>query len=850
MADKELRINLTGDSKDLDRALTDAQKKLVAFSGKMKDIGQTLSISLTAPLVLAGTAAINFAKDFNESLNKVDVAFKSSAGEVQAFAKTTLRSFGIAEGSALDMAANFGDMATSMGLNTKQAADMSKTLVGLAGDLASFKNISIDVANTALTGIFTGETESLKRLGIVMTEANVEMWALQNGTKKTFSEMSQAEKTLTRFQYVMAMTANAQGDFERTGGGVANQMRILGESLKQIGNEFGQVMLPTVNKIVKAMNAFITSLSATSDSTKTLIVILGSLAAGIGPVLFAIGLVSKNIVEGFAVATNAVKSLYALILANPFTALITVVAALTAGFIAYTGILKEQKTAAQEMVSVNQKATESIAKEKNELERLVGIARNERVSKEERLKAIKAINNTSPEYLKNITLESINTDAAKKSIDQYNASLLKKATTQAAMARIEQLQGENLDLQTGKVNANMNAQQLLNYALYKATGNVKYLVKAGAEYTLQLDKQIAKNKELIDTIAKTAGIDLNKVDPIESTKSPTTLYDPKAAEKAAKAAKKEAERIQAERTKAGEDARAEYEKYLGDINRENVKASDEIATMYLSQKDREYMILEEGFAEQIALRQRFGQSTIAITDKYRVEKRALDEKWNQIELQQITDQGDEAELLLQAQEEQRLKNLEIYKQRIADSFGQLRDATASIFTDIGNSILNAFGPATSILEKVALSIARVMIQMGAMAIAEKLFGAQAIKAKQAQATADSIKIGTAAAVAAGPAGLALLAPFIASAVAMTTGAFAAVPKFASGGIVSGPTMGLMGEYPGAKSNPEVIAPLNKLQSMIDTGNGGNMNLTGEFVVRGSDLVLALQRAERQKSRIG
>lgn len=850
MAERELRININGDSKGLDNALSDAQKKLVAFSSKMKDIGQTLSLTVTAPLVLAGRAAINFAKDFNESLNKVDVAFKSSAGEVQAFAKTTLRSFGIAEGSALDMAANFGDMATSMGLSTKQAADMSKQLVGLAGDLASFKNISIDVANTALTGIFTGETESLKRLGIVMTEQNVEMWAFQNGIKKAFNEMSQAEKTMTRFQYIMAMTTNAQGDFERTGGGVANQMRILGESLKQIGNEFGQVMLPTVNKIVKAMNSFITSLSATSDGTKTLIVVLASLAAGIGPVLFGIGLLSKNIVEGFAVASSAVKSLYALILANPFTALITVVAALTAGFVAYTGILNKQKTAAQEMVAVNQKATESIAKEKNELERLVGIARNERVSKDERLKAIKAINNVSPEYLKNITLDSINTDKAKKAIDQYNASLLKKATTQAAMARIEQLTGENLDLQTGKVNANMNAHQLLNYALYKATGNVKYLAKAGAEYTLQLDKQIAKNKELIAQIAKTAGIDLNKVSPTETTKAPTTPYDPKAEKEAEKARLKEAKRKQDEITKAGEDARAAYEKNLADIAKVNQEAADYSASLFLTQKDKEYEALNSSFDEQINLRRKFGQSTIDVEDAYRLQKKALDDKWNAIDLQNITDAGAEQEAQLQFQEETRLKNLEYYKEQIANSYAQLRDTTASIFTDIGNSILNAFGPATTILEQVAMSIARVMVQMGAMAIADKLFGAKSIKTKQAQATADSIKVGTAAAVAAGPAGLALLAPFIASAVAMTTGAFAAVPKFAAGGIVSGPTMGLMGEYPGAKSNPEVIAPLSKLQGMIDNGSGGNMNLTGEFVVRGQDLVLALQRAERQKNRIG
>lgn len=851
MAEKELRININGDSKGLQAALSKAEVDLQKFGRNMKDIGQTLSLSVTAPLVLAGTAAINFAKDFNESLNKVDVAFKESAGEVQAFAKTTLRAFGIAEGSALDMAANFGDMATSMGLGTKEAATMSKQLVGLAGDLASFKNISIDVANTALTGIFTGETESLKRLGIVMTEQNVEMWAFQNGIKKTFNEMSQAEKTLTRFQFVMAMTANAQGDFERTGGGVANQMRILGESLKQLGNEFGQVMLPTVNKIVKAMNGFINSLSTTSDSTKTLIVVLASLAAAIGPVLFAIGLLSTNIVSGFNTAVTAIKGLWAVMLANPVTAVIAIIGTLTAAFVAYSGILNKTKTAQQELTGINQKAIESIAKEKNELERLVGIARNERVAKEERLKAIKAINNVSPEYLKNITLDTINTDKAKNAIDKYNQSLLQKAKTQAAMSRIEQLAGENLDLQTGKTNANMNAQQLLNYAMYKATGNVKYLVKAGAEYTAQLDKQIAKNKELIDSIAKAAGIDLNKVTPVATSTSKgggDGLPTKKGKKKTA--AEIEAERIQKERTKAGEQARDEYEKIMADIAKVDQNASDQLIDQYLTQKQKEFEALESSFYDQLNLRVKHGQDTFAIEAKHRADLNAFNKKWDQIELERITEQGAEEEAAYQSNEETRLKNLQYFQQQIAESYATLRDATASIFTDIGNSILNAFGPATTILEKVGMAIGRVLIQMGAMAIAEKLFGAQAIKSKQAQATADSIKVGTAAAVAAGPAGLALLAPFIASAVAMTTGAFAAVPRFAAGGIVSGPTMGLMGEYPGAKSNPEVIAPLNKLQSMIDTGSGGNMNLTGEFVVRGQDLVLALQRAERQKSRIG
>ena len=175
MAEQNLKINITGDSSKLKNALSSASSKLSSFGSKMQGVGKSLTTRLTLPLAVAGGAAVKFASDFQESMNKVDVAFGKSKKEVKDFAKTTLKQFGIAEGSALDMAALFGDMATSMGLNQSAAANMSTSLVGLAGDLASFKNIGIDQATTALAGVFTGETESLKRLGRYQIFTNVKL---------------------------------------------------------------------------------------------------------------------------------------------------------------------------------------------------------------------------------------------------------------------------------------------------------------------------------------------------------------------------------------------------------------------------------------------------------------------------------------------------------------------------------------------------------------------------------------------------------------------------------------------------------------------------------------------------
>lgn len=256
---------------------------LASVGDKMKGIGANLSASLTLPIVGAGVAAVKLASDFEESLNKVDVAFKSNSKEIKDWSNTTLKSFGIAQGTALDMAALFGDMATGMGLNTGESAKMAKSLVGLAGDLSSFKNIKIDVAETALKSIFTGETESLKELGIVMTEANLKAWALSKGITGNISKMTEAEKVQLRYAFVMDKTKNAQGDFARTQGGAANQMRIFQESMKQLGQQLGSTILPYVTKAVTFINGLVTSFGSLSPAIKKIVVIGALLVAVIGP---------------------------------------------------------------------------------------------------------------------------------------------------------------------------------------------------------------------------------------------------------------------------------------------------------------------------------------------------------------------------------------------------------------------------------------------------------------------------------------------------------------------------------------------------------------------------------------
>lgn len=310
-----LQVDIGANIEAFQKAMAQVSGRLNTLSGEINKVGQSLSLRLTAPITAAGGAAIMLASDFEESLNKVNVAFGRSSQEVIKFADTTLTQFGIARGTALDMAALFGDMATSMGLPRDAAADMSTSLVGLAGDLASFKNIRIDVANTALKSIFTGETESLKALGVVMTEANLEQFAYQQGIQKSIKEMTQQEKVMLRYQFVLENTKNAQGDFNRTNDGAANQVRIFQESLKQLGQEIGKMMLPLFTAITKRVNEFLTVLSAQSDEARRKFLILAGVLAGIGPTILAIGAGVKALALVFAALSSPITLTIAGVLA-------------------------------------------------------------------------------------------------------------------------------------------------------------------------------------------------------------------------------------------------------------------------------------------------------------------------------------------------------------------------------------------------------------------------------------------------------------------------------------------------------------------------------------------------------
>lgn len=290
--------------------MADMGTKLQNVSQNMVSIGQRLTASVTLPVAAAGAAAVKLASDTEEASNKVDVVFGNMSESVKQFAQDALNSYGMAEGSALQMAGTFGAMATSMGLSGAQAANMSVELTALAADMASFYNVSLDVAQTSLQGVFTGETEALKKFGIVMTQTNLEEFANQQG--KVYSKMSEAEKVMTRYAFVMDATKAAQGDFARTSDGTANSLRTFVESLKELGASLGEAILPIITPIIQTLTKMVQAFASLPEPVKKVVVVLALVAAAVGPVLTAmgsLGMAISGLMTGIPALTAAMAGL-------------------------------------------------------------------------------------------------------------------------------------------------------------------------------------------------------------------------------------------------------------------------------------------------------------------------------------------------------------------------------------------------------------------------------------------------------------------------------------------------------------------------------------------------------------
>lgn len=243
-----------------------------AFMGMVKKVTAGLTAAKIGQILLDwGKAAIDAASDLQEVQNVVDTVFGDGAKKIDAWAQKASEKFGLTETMAKRYTSTLGAMMKSSGLAGDEIVDMSTNLAGLAADMASFYNLDFDTAFEKIRSGISGETMPLKQLGINMSVANLNAFALAQGLTKTFDQMTQGEQTMLRYQYLMQATADAQGDFEKTSDGFANARRRMEASLQSIQTSLGKLVIEPFSNATAAVADFLAGIAASMMPEKTVI---------------------------------------------------------------------------------------------------------------------------------------------------------------------------------------------------------------------------------------------------------------------------------------------------------------------------------------------------------------------------------------------------------------------------------------------------------------------------------------------------------------------------------------------------------------------------------------------------
>lgn len=259
--DGSIRIDTKINQAGFNKGIAGIQGSVNRLGASLKSLAATVGAAFgVAKIVQFGKEAISLASDLNEVQNVVETAFGSMSTQVDAWAKNSIKQFGMSELAAKQMASTYMSMSVGSGLQGQGAADMAMKAAERAADISSFYNKSLEESDTMLKSIWTGETESLKQIGVVMTQTNLDAFALANGFGKTTSQMTQGEQIMLRYQYVMNQTRLAAGDFVKTQDSWANQTKVLSEQWKQFLSIMGGALIQILTPALQFLNQFLSVL--------------------------------------------------------------------------------------------------------------------------------------------------------------------------------------------------------------------------------------------------------------------------------------------------------------------------------------------------------------------------------------------------------------------------------------------------------------------------------------------------------------------------------------------------------------------------------------------------------------
>lgn len=295
MADGKVTISTLLDNAGLKKGVEKIEGSFGGLKSVLGRIGAAVAAAFSVrALIDFGTAAIELGSNLAEVQNVVDVSFGNMASAAEEFASTAITQFGMSELAAKKTASTYMAMAKGLGVAEGTASNMAITLAGLSGDVASFFNLDQEAAAKKLQGVFTGETEALKELGVVMTQTNLKQFALEHGMNANIESMSQAELVALRYAFVMDALSLASGDFVRTQDSWANQTRILSMQWQQFMGVIGQTLTTVLLPAVKLLNNVVGVLISAAQRIQTAITSIFGVSAE------QTGAVAQSALEGAA----------------------------------------------------------------------------------------------------------------------------------------------------------------------------------------------------------------------------------------------------------------------------------------------------------------------------------------------------------------------------------------------------------------------------------------------------------------------------------------------------------------------------------------------------------------------
>ena len=847
-----LNVRIGGDIKALEKALKDAERAVRTAGTRLSAIGNELSMKLTLPILAFGAAAIK------------------SAGEIEAIEKAMQATFQGAGRSIEEANAELVALrkaAEAPGLDFEQAVKASLRLQGVGFSAEKARNTIIQLANAIsttggtaenLNGVTVQFAQMISKGKILTSDLNVikeNMPGLAKLMKETFNTTSAEDlrkRGIEGQEFVEKITAAMQ-KLPRVEGGISNAIVNAGVAIKMFLANVGESLNKTFNVTGKleAFSKFLTDLgekfSGMSEGTQRAIAAVGVFALALGPMLkvgqFAVlaigqmiavfGTLQKVLLQSLAgqAIPGAIAAFKALNTATKLTiigATIGVVLALAAAFMVLSKDTSAAAQSQEDLAEISKQSTEAVSKEKVSTGLLVDVLKSNTTSLEQKKAALEKLNQVAPEYFKGLNAEKVNIDKLNEGYAAYIDNLLRAARAKAAEEKLIKIDQERMELaeKTARMMDRKPDNRFQNVGLgqnsniaAQAESTRKEILKGYAEEekALRFREDALKAQIVANTNFAT------------STKSATssTTGNTSATE---------------ENTKAKREQNAEWEKYMKWVHEVD-----------MAQKKQDYKDVKDSNKpfEPLPLpafqKTKDGENANPVKSEEAINK--LEERLSRVSgkvkeaIQAVADGTATSQQKLIDWADKFQEKIGEWPEKIQEGIGAITGLSDAISArNISNlnkemeerlkgvkkgsaleaKIKEEFQAKIDAMERKAARRAKVLAIMEATITA-----AQGVLKGLAKGSIPG-------AVAAGAIGAIQIARIIAT-------------PLAKGGIASGPVHALVGEYPGAANNPEVIAPLDKLRGMLGSASS-DVNVSGTFRVQGTDLLLVLEKAQRQRGR--